>query len=201
MSQLGMPTSVLKKRDRHKSKNEENRNKPNKDKEFKSLTVFGRKPSEQRDFSRSIAVSASLVYSFLFNQYKEGRRILEEDYSTKQMEYRHLLRISWTILSIRDSTLRTIWVRREIDKITSMIYFIIVIVTFIIALFVIDDFEDRLLVIFQGGTGGGNQTRGLTIHHINAAITADQANDPQTIKTEIEAAKEVLMPPEEGRGQ
>jgi hypothetical protein len=70
--------------------------------------------------------------------------------------------------SIGDSTLRTPWMRREIDKITSMVYFIIVILTFILSLSLLPNFEDKFLSSFPGG----NQVRIIIIAFSLAALGA-----------------------------
>jgi len=58
------------------------------------------------------------------------------------------------VRSVTNSTLKTKWVTREIDKITSMIYFIIVVSVFIWATLFVQGFLDKFVVTFQGG----NQT-------------------------------------------
>jgi hypothetical protein len=55
------------------------------------------------------------------------------------------------INSMRDQTLRTTWIVREIDKITAMAYFAIIISIFISAEFLMGGFLDRFIVSFQGG--------------------------------------------------
>jgi hypothetical protein len=62
--------------------------------------------------------------------------------------------IAYSILSLQDRTVKTTWLVREIDKITSMIYFLIVIFTFFLAQFLVPGFLDKFLVTFQGS----NQT-------------------------------------------
>jgi hypothetical protein len=72
----------------------------------------------------------------------------------------HRLRdLMFKIHALKRQTVKTTWIVREVDKITSMIYFIIVIVTFIFSLVVIPGFEDKFIVAFQGGnqTGGAGQ--------------------------------------------
>jgi hypothetical protein len=54
------------------------------------------------------------------------------------------------ISSLYDTTVRTKWIAREIDKITAMIYFVLIISIFIVAEFSLKDFLDKFLVNFQG---------------------------------------------------
>jgi len=54
------------------------------------------------------------------------------------------------IRSMQDATIRTKWITREIDKITAMVYFVIVISIFILAEFYLKGFIDKFLVNFQG---------------------------------------------------
>jgi hypothetical protein len=69
------------------------------------------------------------------------------DKLAKKYEHRAIL---LSILSLQDRTARTKWIGREIDKITSLGYFKIVVFTFISAEFLLPSFLDKFLVNFQG---------------------------------------------------
>jgi hypothetical protein len=73
-----------------------------------------------------------------------------------------------------------------------MIYFIIVVGTFIPSVFVIPGFDNRITAPFQEG----NQTS--AIQYIDAAIAADQANNRQTVTTMIEEAMKEIEQLEDG---
>ncbi len=134
-------------------------------------------------------IFASLGASFLKEIVsKPERKHLSMRGKMAWVTYDHGKEIKKRLISLRDETLKTTWITREIDKITSTIYFIIVIGTFIPSLFFIPGFEDKFLVTFQGG----NQTRNLAIQHIDAAIIAVQANDRGTVITNIEETKEAV---------
>jgi hypothetical protein len=86
---------------------------------------------------------------------------------------------SMALLGLRDQTLRTQWVRREIDKITSLIYFLLVLSFFVLAVFLFPGFVDY----FAEGSQGGNQTRGdggvtITVGSNNAALSINNAIGP-----------------------
>jgi len=70
------------------------------------------------------------------------------------LDMEETLQIFGTILSLKKASLGTPWMVREIDKITGMIYFLIV-VAILISTFILDhffgtSFSDKFLVIFQG---------------------------------------------------
>jgi hypothetical protein len=90
----------------------------------------------------------------------------------RKLDRNDLSGLYYFLIYLRDSTLRTTWIRREIDKITSMFYFAIVIITFISALILIPSFEDKLLSPIQGG----NQTQDSSI-----TTTVDDMNSTTTI--------------------
>lgn len=133
----------------------------------------------------SLLILASLGASFLKELVSDPeKKRLSMYFKMTSITRNHTEEIEKRVLSLRDETLRTTWIAREIDKITSTIYFIIIISIFIPSLFFIPGFEDRFLATFQGG----NQT--LLIQHINAAKIAAEANDTGTAITETEEAEE-----------
>jgi hypothetical protein len=125
-----------------------------------------------------------LAYKFLINAPKGGSVKLD-DYSIEKMDNHNRWLISYAVLSLRDSTLRTIWVRREIDKITAMIYFIIVILTFILALFLHQDFQNKFLAALQGDnqTGSGD---GETISSDGGTVASEQGQEEQQLRQSVQ---------------
>jgi hypothetical protein len=114
----------------------------------------------------------------------------------ENLEYQDQDQLAVKIRSLKRKTVDTIWVTREIDKITSMGYFIIVVATFIYAILFLPNVVDTFVDTFQAG----NQTRDLAIQHINAAIAANEVNDLHTTRAEVEAAIEALRPLVDGNG-
>jgi hypothetical protein len=94
---------------------------------------------------------------------------------------------AWEILtrltSLKESTSRTSWIVREIDKITALGYFIIVLVTLISALFLLPNFEDKFLVTFQGG----NQTQDDSMVTNGGATTTMATNAAAATSTAVES--------------
>lgn len=79
--------------------------------------------------------------------------------------------IAIKLFSLKQRTVSTTWIVREIDKITGMFYFIVVILTFVIALSFVEGFEDKFLVTFQGGNQTGN-SEGATAGDSTNSTTA-----------------------------
>jgi hypothetical protein len=63
-------------------------------------------------------------------------------------EEREVIELELKISSLLDHTLRTVWIQREIDKITSTLYFVIVVITFFVAVIFVPNFADNFLAGF-----------------------------------------------------
>jgi hypothetical protein len=80
----------------------------------------------------------------------------DEALTKKELEKDPIYKLYNKLHELKYRTSTSTWMTREVDKITSMWYFVIVIFTFIVAMFLLPSFEDRLLAAFQGGSQTGN---------------------------------------------
>ncbi|MDQ3852432.1 MAG: hypothetical protein M3299_06330, partial [Thermoproteota archaeon] len=68
-----------------------------------------------------------------------------------------LVRLTAKIVSLKRKTLETTWITREIDKITSMAYFMIVVATFTYAVLFVPNVIDKFVDAFQGTESAQNE--------------------------------------------
>jgi hypothetical protein len=103
----------------------------------------------------------------------------------KKISYLHAI-----LLSLKRTTVRTPWMQREIDKITSMGYFVVVILVFIVAVRTVPGLIDKFVITLQADNEPA-------VNHIREALSAAEASDKQRAIAEINSALEALSQVEE----
>jgi hypothetical protein len=170
--------------------------------ELLTLRVFGRGYYE---IFWSGVIMTSSNHTFLDRMYKAKKKIVKPETEMNDEERYELVN---DLVALRDYTLDTAWVVREIDKITATIYFIVVIIVFISALFLLPSFEDKFLTAFQGGiqteggdggtksVGGTNASEQAQEEQQQLGQSVQQETAPPAETTTTEAiGKDLVIPP------
>lgn len=89
-----------------------------------------------------------------------------------------LVKLTAKIRSLKRKTLETTWITREIDKITSMFYFIIVVATFTYAVLLVPNVIDKFVDAFQGPEFGPIHTVSSEAH-LSGLVQNEQTQDSE----------------------
>jgi len=106
---------------------------------LKDLRIFGRLITNYLDSRYLIATRYSPRDTNTFNALKEIQSKIQGEFSE----------ISGLLIGLKEQTVRTKWITAEIDRITALIYFMVTISVFIVAIVILPDLLHKFAQVFK----------------------------------------------------